>query len=358
MFKGVRTVLVYLLLPGLFAAVAKSIWNSTASIEFAVAFGMALSLLIYSSTRQNPSKARTLNDDAIAILRSGRIVKRGSMEPRPPKLASAMKLFRRAASADRSWLAPSFNFACRLYYLNLIDSGNLNMGVVLEEAAATPDDPDCAHIIKIGTALAERVRIAGESWFRPFDVVDPELFLPSTPKDGKRSKRTQSPLGERTQSREDTWRTLGIESERAARRFLDRGLDEAHAAADDTFRKGYDDFFLKPHADVSDQTRRCSDISRELQLAMFYIKRNDLDYAEKILRKTVSDAEVVQDAATRSIAFRTFGDFLYQLGLRPLERVFVVELLASGLAVELPVDFDGSAIGPSVPGLGLAFQNC
>src|ERR1039457_69336 len=46
------------------------------------------------------------------------------------------------------------------------------------------------------------------------------------------------------------------------------------------------------------------------------------------------------------------------LGLRPLERVFVVELLASGLAVELPVDFDASAIGPSVPGLGLAFQNC
>src|ERR1035441_1610915 len=47
-----------------------------------------------------------------------------------------------------------------------------------------------------------------------------------------------------------------------------------------------------------------------------------------------------------------------RLGLRPLERVFVVELLASGLAVELPVDFDASAIGPSVPGLGLAFQNC
>ena len=45
------------------------------------------------------------------------------------------------------------------------------------------------------------------------------------------------------------------------------------------------------------------------------------------------------------------------LGLRPLERVLVTELLAGGLAVELPVDLDASAIGPSVPSLGLAFQH-
>ena len=45
------------------------------------------------------------------------------------------------------------------------------------------------------------------------------------------------------------------------------------------------------------------------------------------------------------------------LGLRPLERVFVTELLARGLAVEFPVDLDPSAIDPSVPSLGLASQH-
>src|ERR1017187_9283611 len=46
-----------------------------------------------------------------------------------------------------------------------------------------------------------------------------------------------------------------------------------------------------------------------------------------------------------------------RLGLRPLERVFVAELLARGLAVEFPVDLDPSAIDPSVPSLGLASQH-
>ncbi len=48
---------------------------------------------------------------------------------------------------------------------------------------------------------------------------------------------------------------------------------------------------------------------------------------------------------------------LAALGLRPLERVLIAELLAGGLAVELPVDLDTSAIAPPVPSLGLAFQH-
>jgi hypothetical protein len=108
--------------------------------------------------------------------------------------------------------------------------------------------------------------------------------------------------------------------------------------------------------------KRVSRLMELLGMEAVYPKRNLSQPGEGcriypyLLRGTAVE-RVNQVWSTDITYIRMAHGFLY-LGLRPLERVFVTKLFAGGFSVEFPVDFDASAIGASVPSLGLAFQHC
>ena len=281
-------------------------WGNFVFDAGAFAVGTVLSIILLRLLRSSsPNRwiAQYLNDKAVRILQSERLAKREAVGPRaigprPPKLDRATRLLQKAAFADVTWPVPQFNLACCFFYLNLVDSGSLNMEMAISTATKTPEDAESQHIINHGTEFAARVREAGDAWFTSFETVAPDLFLMSS------HNRERSPASG----------GLRADPFEVTRRLAAKAATEA---ADAAWRAGYEEHFVKPHMKpeepLSEEMRRCSDISKDLNLALYHISRHRLEDGERLLRKIAIDAEKVQHAQTRCIAFRTLGDFLYQM---------------------------------------------